>query len=175
MHSIIIENFDHYLCGMLFLARCGDILTTWLATPTMRLEANPIAKKLGWVFAVATIFTCFTAYVSQPLALALLGISLCVCASNASKLWMLRTLGEEEYLALQVATLRRSGLTKALIYNCSPALFYIALGLIMRFVDGDPITWGYHLGTGVFAFGIAILVFYPRKYYRLYKESLTAS
>lgn len=175
MHSIMIENFDHYLCGMLFLARCGDILTTWLATPTMRLEANPIAKKFGWVFAVATIFTCFTAYFSQPLALALLSISLCVCASNASKLWMLRTLGEEEYLALQVATLRRSGLTKALIYNCSPALFYIALGLIMRFVDGDPITWGYHLGTGVFAFGIAILVFYPRKYYRLHKESLTAS
>ncbi len=171
MRSLIIENFDHFLCGVLFLARSGDIVTTWLATPTMRLEANPVAKKLGWIYAVATIFTCFTAYFYEPLALALLGISLCVCASNASKLWMLRTLGEEEYLALQVSTLRRSGLAKALLYNCLPAVFYVALGLIMRFVDGEPVTWGYHLGTGVFAFGIAILVFYPRKFYRLYKES----
>ena len=171
MREFIIQNFDHVLCAVLFMARSGDILTTWLATPTMRFEANPIAKKLGWVYAIATIFTCFIAYFSEPMALALLGISLCVCASNASKIWMLRTLGEKECHGLQVAMIRRSGLVPALIFNCLPAVFYVALGLIMRFVDGDPITWGYHLGTGVFAFGIAILVFYPGKYYRLYKES----
>lgn len=170
MRSLILQHFDHSLCGLLFFARVGDVLTTWLATPTMRLEANPVAKQLGWLYATATIFTCLFAYYNRSLAFALLGISLCVCASNASKIWVMRTMGEDAFHAQSLLLLRSSGLASSMFFNCLPAIFYIVLGLVFRFVDDEPRTWGFHLGTGVMAFGFAVLVFYPRKLYRLYSE-----
>lgn len=33
---------------LLFVSRGMDFLSTWVATPNMVLEGNPIAKKLGW-------------------------------------------------------------------------------------------------------------------------------
>jgi hypothetical protein len=171
MRAFILQHFDHVLCGLLLFARTGDVLTTWWATPKMRLEANPVVKKLGWLYAIATIFTCFLAYYRLSLAFVLLGASLCVCASNASKIWMARTMGEDAFHKHSVELIKRSGLASAIFFNCLPALFYIVLGLTFRFLDSEPYTWGYHLGTGIFAFGIAILVFFPRKIYRLYVES----
>jgi len=175
MRPFILQHFDHFLCGFVFFARVGDVLTTWLATPTMRHEANPIAKKLGWTYAVATIFTCLFAYYNRAVAFALLGISLCVCASNASKIWVARTMGEEAYHAQSLALLRNSGLASGIFFNCLPAVFYIVLGLVFRFLDDEPRTWGFHLGTGVMAFGFAILVFYPKKFCRLYAETRSNS
>lgn len=34
--------------GLLVFARGMDFLSTWFATPTLALEANPLAKRLGW-------------------------------------------------------------------------------------------------------------------------------
>ncbi len=36
------------LLGILVFARGMDFLSTWIATPNLVLEANPIAKRLGW-------------------------------------------------------------------------------------------------------------------------------
>lgn len=170
MHIYINEHFDHLLFALLLFARASDIFTTWLATPRLAHEANPVTKKFGWWFGVATVLLSFSAYVSESFALALLGISLCVCASNASKLWLMRTLGEAEYHALLLTLMRRSGLAQALMLNCFPALFYLVLGLFICFVDAEP-SRGYYLGMGIWAFGVAILVFYPVRYYRVYAAS----
>src|SRR5512138_1029739 len=37
---------------VLLVARGMDFLSTWVATPNMVLEGNPIAKKLGWKFGI---------------------------------------------------------------------------------------------------------------------------
>ena len=137
----------------------------------MRLEANPLAKKLGWLYATATIFTCLFAYYNRSLAFALLGISLCVCASNASKIWVMRTMGEDAFHAQSLLLLRSSGLASCMFFNCLPAIFYIVLGLVFCFVDNEPRTWGFDLGKGVIVFGFAVLIFYPRKFYLLHVES----
>jgi len=40
---------DYFLMLFLLLvARGMDVLSTWVATPNLLLEGNPIAKKLGW-------------------------------------------------------------------------------------------------------------------------------
>jgi hypothetical protein len=50
--------------GVLLLARGMDFLSTWVATPHLVLEANPIAKRLGWKWgipvnlAVCTVLPC---------------------------------------------------------------------------------------------------------------------
>ena len=45
---------------MLLVARGMDFLSTWVATPNMVLEGNPIAKKLGWHWGIPVNFAlCF--------------------------------------------------------------------------------------------------------------------
>ena len=39
----------HVLCALLLLARVADLGTTYLATPSLALEANPIVRKLSAV------------------------------------------------------------------------------------------------------------------------------
>ncbi len=175
MQAYLNQYFNHVLFAMLLFARSGDILTTWLATPKLRHEANPLAKKLGWWFAIATIFLSLAAYVSEPLALSLLSISLCVCASNAGKVWFMRTLGEEEYHALLVSVMQRSTLGKALFFNCLPAVFYLLLGSMIQLVEVNSTTRAFYLGTGILAYGLAIVVFFPWRYYRLYVTSREAA
>ena len=34
--------------ALLFIARGMDFLSTWVATPNLVLEGNPLAKKMGW-------------------------------------------------------------------------------------------------------------------------------
>ena len=37
---------------LLLVARGMDFLSTWIATPNMVLEGNPVAKKLGWKWGI---------------------------------------------------------------------------------------------------------------------------
>ncbi len=38
-----------FLLAFLLFARAKDFLSTWIATPNLLLEANPIARRLGWI------------------------------------------------------------------------------------------------------------------------------
>ena len=42
------RNWEHTLAVVLFLARASDVGSIYLVTPSLRLVANPIARKLGW-------------------------------------------------------------------------------------------------------------------------------
>ena len=52
MSRFFAESFEHALCGLILLSRLADIGTTSLITPQLKLEANPIMRRLGWRFAV---------------------------------------------------------------------------------------------------------------------------
>ena len=41
---------------LLLLARGVDFCSTWVATPNLVLEGNPIAKKLGWRWGILLNF-----------------------------------------------------------------------------------------------------------------------
>ena len=90
----------HYiaLLAVLILARGMDFLSTWVATPNLVLEANPIAKRLGWKWGAllnVAICACFAVW---PLpALVLVTTSLLVAARNFQSAWLMRSLGEESY------------------------------------------------------------------------------
>ena len=40
------------MLALLVFSRGMDFLSTWIATPNLALEGNPIAKKLGWKWGV---------------------------------------------------------------------------------------------------------------------------
>ena len=108
MYQWIVSHFEHVLCGLILFSRLGDILTTYLVTPTLRLEANPIVRKLRWPFAVVTLLVCLVAYFNTGIGVTVLITSLLVSASNATKVWSARTMGEQAYEELLLSLARRS-------------------------------------------------------------------
>ena len=71
------------ILALLLFARGMDFLSTWIATPNLVLEANPIAKKLGWKWGMAVNLLLCPAFALWPLpAIVIITTSLLVAARN---------------------------------------------------------------------------------------------
>jgi hypothetical protein len=139
MLEIIRNHPDHFLFVVLLISRIGDILTTYVVTPTLKLEANPIMRKFRWPFAIVSLLAAFIAYWDINLSIMLAVPFLLVCASNASKMWIAKVLGEDEYFKLFTSVIQRSSVSLAIICFLSPALFFVLLGiLLLNFVHELP-------------------------------------
>src|ERR1700677_4780645 len=102
--------------ALLVFARGMDFLSTWVATPNLVLEGNPIAKKLGWKWGIPvnTVF-CF-GFALWPLpALVICTTSLLVAARNFQLAWLMRSLGEEPYRAWHNERLRETRISLYLL------------------------------------------------------------
>ena len=170
--SFAHANLPHVLCALLLIARIGDVGTTFLVTPNLELEANPIVRKLGWPFALLTLLVCLFPYVNLPLAVAALMLSLLVSASNAGKIWMARTIGEKAYLALLLDLARNSRLWHALLCVAASA-FFVALagGTILLFYPEPNADWGFWLGSGVLLYAAAMWIYGSLAMIRLFRRA----
>jgi hypothetical protein len=75
-----------------------DFLSTWIATPNLVLEANPIARKLGWKGGIILNIIICVAFACWPLpAIVIITTSLLVASRNFQSAWLMRSLGEEHY------------------------------------------------------------------------------
>jgi len=88
-------------CLMLLLlvfARSMDFLSTWIATPNLVLEGNPIAKKLGWQWGLLLNVALVGVLAMWPLsAIVVATASVLVAARNFQSAWLMHSLGEEAY------------------------------------------------------------------------------
>jgi len=165
-------NLSHLLYVLLLIARVGDVGTTYLATPTLALEANPIARKLGWKFAILTIAACLLPYWNQGLAVTALIPSLLVAASNAGKVWVMRTMGEQAYLALCVNVARKSKLSRALLGVAASSFFAVlAGGVVLLFCWSPANDWGFWIGLGVVMYGVVTGVHGSLGMVRLFRKA----
>src|SRR5438093_11119564 len=87
---------DYFLMLLLLLvARGMDFLSTWVATPNLLLEGNPIAKKLGWKWGIViNVAMCFALAFYAVTAIVVATTSLLVAARNLQSAWLMRSLGE---------------------------------------------------------------------------------
>ena len=91
------EPYCLYLALLLF-ARGMDFLSTWIATPNLVLEANPIARKLGWrIGLVVNAIVCGVFALWALPAIVVATTSLLVASRNFQSAWLMRALGEERY------------------------------------------------------------------------------
>lgn len=91
-----------YLALLAFLigARSMDFLSTWVATPNLVLEANPLAKKLGWRLGLVVNLILCVVFAAWPLpSIVIITTSLLVAARNFQSAWLMRSMGEYEYRA----------------------------------------------------------------------------
>ena len=83
---------------LLMFSRGMDFLSTWVATPNLVLEGNPIARKLGWKWGVVLNVALVALLAAWPLsAIVVSTASVLVAARNFQSAWLMRSLGEELY------------------------------------------------------------------------------
>jgi len=156
-------SLRHVLCGLILLGRLGDIISTWMITPRLDLEANPLVRRLGWRFAVLTVLICLVPYVVHPLlAVILVPPFLMISGSNISKIWVVRALGEKQVLQHSIETARNSTFPRATTCAMLSGAFFILTGLVLVYLVRleTPRTQvsviAEYYGYGIGAFGLAI-------------------
>src|ERR1051326_779390 len=98
--------------GLLLVCRGMDILSTWVATPNLVLEGNPIAKKLGWRWGLPiNFFLCFTlAFCPLPESF-ISTTSVPVAASNFRSASVMRSLGQCAYRDRHIERIQETRIT----------------------------------------------------------------
>ncbi len=158
----------HALAAAIFFARLADILTTYLATPKLKLEVNPVVRRLKWPFELASLGLCLTPFLSIEAAIMILVVSLLVAAGNSSRLWLIRALGEDQYHRLLVESAGRSQPRKALIMNLIPGSITLSLGiLLLIFYPNPQEEFGFYFALSIVLYAGLQLTLYPLGFLRL--------
>lgn len=145
--------------GLLVFARGMDFLSTWFATPTLALEANPIARRLGWKWGIAfNLLLCFAA-AHWPLAgLIVVTTSLLVAARNFKSAWLMRAFGEADYSALVGEAMHRSPRRSYLISLLGETLLFSLVGGAVVLASEWP-SIPLAVGLGMVAYAAAVLFY----------------
>jgi hypothetical protein len=166
------ESLKLILAILILIARIGDIGSTYLVSPGLHLESNPVVRRLRWPFACLTLLVCVLPYWSVGTGIVVLVASLLVSASNSTKIWLARALGEKEYLELLTRMAARAKPVPSLIFSVMPALFMGILALTIMFLYPNPDTdLGYYVGLGILAYALVVAIYGPTTFLRYRKAA----
>lgn len=154
-------SFGSRIYGLIFLlllvARGMDFLSTWVATPNMVLEGNPIAKKLGWRWGIPLNVALCIAFAFWPLpAIVISTTSVLVAARNFQSAWLMRSLGERMYRDWHVERVQETSVTLYLFcLFAQTALTAGVGGAVIYFTwDNEPVVLA--IGLGIIAYALAV-------------------
>jgi hypothetical protein len=135
---------------LLLLCRGMDILSTWVATPNLVLEGNPLARMLGWRWGIPLNVVLSFALAFWPLpAIVISTTSVLVAARNFQSAWLMRSLGEEVYRDWHIARIQETRIT---LY-----LFCLAGNTLLTAGVGDAVIYFSNLVLVPFAIGVGIV------------------
>jgi hypothetical protein len=145
--------------SLLVFARSLDVVSTWIATPNLVLEGNPVAKSLGWRFGILANIAICAVFGAWPLtAVVISTTSVLVAARNFQLAWLMNSFGEEEYRAWFMERLEQSSLPLYFLCLLGQVLPIAALGgALMYFSQLALIPFG--IGLGIVAYAVAVLFF----------------
>jgi hypothetical protein len=149
------------LAAFVVVSRLTDIGSTWLATPKLKLEGNPLVRKLGWPFAWSSLLLAGLPWLNDwawAFALPVIVVSLEVSASNFSRVLFPRVLGEDEYDALVERVFRQAN--RGLVYGliAAQSLLHAAVGGLLLLFYPSPDSPAYFFGLGFVTFGAAVAI-----------------
>jgi hypothetical protein len=144
---------------LLLFARGMDFLSTWVATPHLVLEGNPIAKWLGWKWGgLINLIICCLCAVLPLAAVAIATTSLLVAARNFQGAWLMRTMGEHQYrlwIGSQMAIGSRRLLVICLV---APAVLNAFVGCALVWYGGNLLI-PVGIGLGMIVYAAAVLIY----------------
>lgn len=151
------------LLSALLVARAADFLSTWIGTPNLVLEGNPIAKRIGWRLGIAlNLVICLTVAVWPLPALVIITSSLLIAARNFQSAWLMRCLGEESYRCWIRARLQETNPGFYVFCLAGQSSLVAAVGLVLIWYSPCSIqTHVWHMapfgvGLGILTYAIAI-------------------
>jgi hypothetical protein len=151
-----MNTFVHGIAAAVLVGRLGDIVSTRLATPTLALEANPVARRLGWPLAWASLLLCFLPYYDPGLGVVAAVVSFFVTGSNFSRAWIMRALGERQYLEVVYRAARRTTLRAMVGFVLASACAFAIPGIALRVFGDEPFTTYFGLGIVLYALAVAL-------------------
>jgi len=152
-------------CLLLFLmlfARGMDFLSTWVATPNLVLEANPLARKLGWTWGLVVNLVLCTLFAFWPLpAIIIATTSVLVAARNFQLAWLMRSHGEENYRDWFVQRLEETPPGLFLFCLLAQTGLMAAVGGVLIYATRATREWlvPVGIGLGLVAYAVAVTVF----------------
>jgi hypothetical protein len=161
------------LLMLLFFARGMDILSTYVATPNLVLEGNPIAKKLGWRWGIVLNVAISAALAfSQLSAIVVSTTSVLVAARNFQSAWLMRSLGEERYRDWHIARIQETPITLFLFCLAGNTLPIAAVGAaIILFCPEKLGLIPFAIGVGIIAYAAAVVFYTLLAVWRLRRAS----
>lgn len=162
------------LLSILLIARAADFLSTWVATPNLVLEANPLSKKLGWRMGmVVNVLVCF-GFALWPLpSIVISTTSLLVAARNFQSAWLMRSLGEEPYRYWVVERMRETPLALYLFCILSQSVLVAVIGFaLMSFSQWLLVPFA--VGLGIVTYAVAITLFTLLSLWRVRRSSVSS-
>ena len=163
---------DYFLfLALLAFARGADFLSTWIATPNLVLEGNPLAKKLGWKWGVPlNVVICIVLALWPLSAIVIATASVLVAARNFQSAWLMRSLGEEAFRHWHVERIRETRVTLYLFCLAGNTLLTAAVGVALiwfsdlRFVP-------FAIGMGMVAYAVAVAFYSLLAIWRIHRAA----
>src|SRR5438874_1360973 len=165
------QGYYLMLLALLF-ARGMDVLSTWIATPNLVLEGNPVAKLLGWRWGLPINAGICLVLAFWPLpAIVLSTTSVLVAARNFQSAWLMRSMGEEAYRDWHVARIQETRVTVFLLSLAGNTLLTACIGgVVIVFSNLSLVPFG--VGAGIVAYGGAVAFYTLLALWRLRRASL---
>jgi hypothetical protein len=154
--------FGSRIYGLLFLlllvSRGMDFLSTWVATPNMVLEGNPLAKKLGWRWGIPLNLALCVAFAFWPMpAIVISTTSVLVAARNFQSAWLMRSLGEQLYRDWHIERVQETSITLYLFCLFGQTALTAGVGLaIIYFSNWEREAVAPAIGLGIVAYALAV-------------------
>jgi hypothetical protein len=145
---------------LLFVARGMDFLSTWIATPNMVLEGNPVAKKLGWKWGIPINLAMCFGFALWPLpAIVISTTSALVAARNFQSAWLMRSLGEQQYREWHIERIQETNITLYLfcLFGQTVLTAGVGVGVVLATQtrqQEQPV--GMAIGLGIIAYALAV-------------------
>ena len=153
--------------GLVLLGRACDLGSTFLATPHLELEGNPIARRLGWRGGIILSLLAAAGLGTWPMiAISLATTSALVAARNFQHAWLMRVMGESQYRMWFMAQIWQA--PRPLLYGChwAEAALSALPGCALLVWGGDNrVSLG--IGLGLTGYGGAIATFTTLSLWRL--------
>jgi hypothetical protein len=159
------------MLALLVFGRGMDFLSTWIATPNLALEGNPIAKKLGWKWGLLLNVVLVFALALWPLsAIVVATASVLVAARNFQSAWLMRSLGEDAYREWHVQRVRETRVALHLFCLAGNTLLTAVVGAVLIGFSGMRLV-PFAIGMGMVVYAIAVAFYSLLAIWRIHRAT----
>ena len=163
---------DYFLMlALLLVSRGMDALSTWVATPNLVLEGNPIAKKLGWRWGLPINIGFCLVLAFWPLpAIVISTTSVLVAARNFQSAWLMRSWGEQVYRDWHVERIQETRVTLYLFCLAANTLLTAGVGAAVIYFSQHVVPFA--IGVGIMVYAAAVAFYTLLAIWRLRRSSI---